>query len=294
MIKFFHLSRQKIADFFLTNSFLRKVKIFLHQSVIPLVVRALLALVTLLFLIFVILEIFKPTLLTKLYDKASFYFFYYLNLDNQEFNQINVSGNNRVTKEEIINIVNSSKKQITQNESNSYQPLIQNLIDEIKAQLPWGNKVVITRSMPNILNISITEYEPFAIWHNDGKKYVIDRDGNAVLLKDVEEFRDMIILSGSGANTHARSLFNIFAIDPVLSENVYSATWIGNRRWDIRFNSGLLVKLPEINIAKAWQDLIKLYNTPGSVVGLKIIDLRISDKTYFEYDDSTIRELKSL
>jgi cell division protein FtsQ len=104
----------------------------------------------------------------------------------------------------------------------------------------------------------------------------------------------MLILSGKGANINAKSIFNIFAIDPNLSSNVYSATWISNRRWDIRFENGLLVKLPEDNISDAWKRLIKINNMPGSILGLKIIDLRLGDKVYLEYNDSMIKELKSL
>ncbi len=104
----------------------------------------------------------------------------------------------------------------------------------------------------------------------------------------------MVILSGKGANLHAQSLFNIFTIDPNLSANVYSATWIGDRRWDIRLENGLLIKLPENNLSDAWRNLIKIYHMPGSILGLKIIDLRVSDKIYLEYEDSVIKELKSL
>jgi cell division protein FtsQ len=287
--------RQKTKDFFRTNQLLRKIRNFFHQSVAPILIKAVVILITLLVLIFAMLKIFKPAVLEKVYEKSSFYFFHCLNLDNREFGQINVSGNYRVTKEEIISIVSESEKRKNVTE---YSLLIQGLIDEVKTRLPWINQVVMTRSMPDILNISIVEYEPFAIWQNDEKKFIIDKDGNAVpfedKFRDEEEFKNMVILSGKYANTHAKSLFNIFVIDPNLSENVYSATWVGNRRWDIRFDSGLLIKLPEHNISDAWQRLIKIYNMPGSIVGLKIIDLRIADKVYLEYEDSVIREMKSL
>lgn len=287
-------NRIKIRDFLLTNSLSRKIRSFLHQSLFPVLIRGFLLVITLLILLFVMLKIFKPALLEQAYKKSSFYFFHYLHLDNHEFSQINIDGNKRVSREEVLAIIASSKKQILENKTADYQPLIQNLIDEIKTQLPWINQIVITRSMPDILNISILEYEPFAIWQNDGKKYIIDKEGNTVPYQDEEEFHHMVILSGKGANTHAKSLFNIFTVDPELSQNVYSATWVGDRRWDIRFENGLLIKLPETNISDAWQHLIKIYNMPGSIVGLNMIDLRIKDKVYLEYSDSVIKELKSL
>jgi cell division protein FtsQ len=291
--------KEKLKEFFRSNQLLRKIRNFFNQVFWPSFVKGLLGLITLLLLIFIILKIFKPVYVEKIYQKSTFYFFHYLNLDNQELSNIKINGNRRVSDEEILKIVEHSKNSLTQKkfdekDATHYQPLIQNLIEEIKKQLPWIDKVVITRSMPNLLNISVTEYEPFAIWQNDGKKYLTDKEGNLVPYEDSEEFKHMIILSGKNANQNAKSLFNILAIDPALSTNVYSATWVSDRRWDIRFENGLLIKLPESNIAKSWQRLIKIYNMPGSIVGLKIIDLRIPDKIYLEYDDSVIKEIKKL
>ena len=286
---------KKIKNFLLTNKFFRRIKNFLHRVFFPTLLKSFLVIATLLILVITGLKFFNPSYLARIYQKSSFYFLHYLNLDNREFDEINISGNNRVTDEQIIAAITEAKKQATKNSLNDYQPLIQNFITKIKAELPWVDQVMIARSMPNILNISITEYEPFAIWQNDGKKFITDKKGNLIPIdNNTDEFRHMVILSGKGANLHAQSLFNIFTIDPNLSANVYSATWIGDRRWDIRLENGLLIKLPENNISNAWRRLIKIYNMPGSIMGLKILDLRISDKIYLEYEDSVIKELKTL
>lgn len=284
----------KIRNFFLTNQFSRKARNFFYNTCFPLISKTLLILITSLVLIFATLKFFKPVLLEKLYKKSSFYFFHYLNLDNQEFGEVNISGNVHVQKERILEIVHNAQKQITKNDSGDYQPLIRKLIEQIKTELPWVHQVTITRSMPNILNVVIAEYVPIAIWQNSGEKYLTDKEGNLIPFEDLEEFKHMVILSGVGANINAKSLFNIFTADSNLSANVYSATWVSNRRWDIRFENGLLIKLPENNISDAWRRLIKIYNMPGSILGLKVIDLRILDKVYLEYDDSVIKELKNL
>ncbi|MBP7709780.1 MAG: cell division protein FtsQ/DivIB [Rickettsiales bacterium] len=286
--------KKQIKNFFLTNHFLRKVRNFFRLTIFPTVIKASLILAALLFLIFAFLKIFKPAQLEKIYKKSSFYFLHYLNLDNQEFGDINISGNIHVEKEQILEIVQRAQKEIIKNDSDDYQPLTRKIIEQIKAELPWVHQVTIARSMPNSLNILIAEYVPIAIWQNEGEKYFTDKEGNLIPFEDLEEFKHMVILSGIGANIHAKSLFNIFTADENLSANVYSATWVSNRRWDIRFENGLLIKLPENNISDAWRRLIKIYNMPGSIVGLKVIDLRVLDKVYLEYDDSVIKELKSL
>jgi cell division protein FtsQ len=288
------LNQEKIRIFFLTNQLLRKIKNFFNQKILPTIAKLVIFLLAFGVLSLLAIKLFKPVYIEKIYQKSSFYFFHYLNLDNQKFSKINLSGNNHVTKEEIIDIVEDVENQLNLSEKKQYQPLISTIANRIKADLSWVNQVTITRNMPNILNISIVEYEPFAIWQSDDEKYLTDKDGNLIPYQELEQNEKMLILSGKGANTNAKSIFNIFAIDPNLSSNVYSATWISNRRWDIRFENGLLVKLPEDNISDAWKRLMKIYNMPGSILGLKIIDLRLDDKVYLEYNDSMIKELKNL
>jgi cell division septal protein FtsQ len=286
--------RKKIKIFFITNRLIRKIKLFFGRNIFPLFFKAIIALITLIILAIIGLKTFKPGYLERVQHRAGFYLLHYLNFDNHDYGEINIAGNNRTSREEIVEIVKEVKRNITVNSDQDYQPLIQKLVAELKKKLPWVGQVVVTRNMPDILNITVLEYEPFAIWEDGKIKYITNRDGDLVLIDDLSEFEGLVILSGKGANTHARSLFNIFAIDPELSSKIYSATWIGGRRWDIRFESGLLIKLPESNISKAWQNLIKIYNMPGSVNGLKTIDLRISNKIYLEYDDSAIKELKNI
>ena len=285
--------KKQTKDFFLTNPLLRKLKIFVNQILKPFFLKVVVLILSLIIILIIALKIFKPEIIEKSLVKTKFYFLHYLNLDNYQFHEIKISGNKRVSNEQIIAIVKKTQEKIFI-DSEEYQPLIQNLIDEIKVNLPWVNHITISRNMPNILNIFITEYEPFAIWHSDDKKFIIDKDGNPVPLEDQasqEEFKDMIILSGRGANNHAKALFNILAISPALSDKIYSATWVGDRRWNIRFDNGLLVKMPEEEIYDAWQQLIKI-NSKGQVDEYKVIDLRIAGKIYIEYNDTTVRELK--
>ncbi len=288
--------RLRIRNIILANRLVRKLRYLIFQIIIPRITHYFAIFIALCGFIFFFMVFFQPQMMEKLYRKMVPYVWHYLNLDDHKFSTINVDGNRRVSKEEIIAVINETKIETNRNKStrNEYRPLVQNLIDTMKTKLPWIHKIVITRSIPDILNVSIIEYQPFAIWENENEKYIIDKDGNTVPFEESEEFKNMVILSGNGANTHAKSLFNIFSIDSEFSARIYSATWLGNRRWDIRLDNGLLIKLPESNINRAWQNLIKIYSTPGSTIGLKSIDLRIEDKIYLEYEDLMIKEIKTL
>jgi cell division protein FtsQ len=284
--------QQKIKNFFLTNFFWRKIKITLNGFIKPILIRVFFGCIAVTFIALIAIQIYKPKLLDQIKNKGANYFYRYFKLDNFEFSSINITGNKRVKDEEIIAIIKNFELEkgtlIGKNLDNiDLLPLVQNLIDKIKSQLNWIDKVTIKRLMPDILNIEVEEYKPFAIWINNDKKFIIDKEGNSIPFleeyEQSEEFKNMIILSGNGANENAKSLFNILVINSEISQDIYSANWVGNRRWDIRFFDGLLVKLPEIEISNAWNDLIKIYSASKNDKAIKSIDLRVSGKIYLQY-----------
>lgn len=217
----------------------------------------------------------------------------FLNKDKAFYKQITITGNKHTDYEEISAIINEEINNIS-DRSNPLDSVIKSIKNKIEV-LPWIKNAVISRNLPNGLVVRIEEYEPFAIWQDEDKKFVIDKSGKEIIkVEDTTQFPNLLILSGKKANLNAESLFNILVIDLEISKNIYSATWVGFRRWDIRFNNDLLVKLPENSIEAAWKNLVKIYNMPGSLLNLRAIDLRVNNKIYLEYDDHSVEEIKSL
>ena len=282
--------RQKIKDYFITNPYWRKLKIFINNFVKIILLRLFLFIIVIGVILILSIQIYKPHTINHLENKLTSYFYSYLKLDNLVFSKISISGNSRIKNDEIIAILKefaSIKSSQISSHNQDFMVVVNELIKELKSRLSWLDTITIKRIMPDILEITITEYQPFAIWISDDKKFIIDKDGNQIPYLDEydnnEEFKNMIILSGKGANHNAKSLFNILAINSEISKEVYSANWVGNRRWDIRFFDGLLVKLPEIEISKAWNDLIQLYEKIDKDKTIKSIDLRVSGKIYIQY-----------
>lgn len=262
------------------NYKIRYYKNVLNKKLIPNAIKYFILLVIAISTSIISLKFFNPQLLEKLYKNSSSHILKSLNIKSESFKNIDITGNERVSKEDIITTINKSL--IIFNKTKENIPLIEFLAKEIKNNHGWVNKINISRTLPNNLNIIITEYKPFALMHNGLDKFIIDKDGNKVKISDDSEFEGMIILSGDNANLNIKSLFNIMAINPEISSGLYSATWVGNRRWDIRFENGLLVKLPSDNIEEAWQNLIKIYQSDKIIENIRLIDLRIKGKTYLE------------
>ena len=59
------------------------------------------------------------------------------------------------------------------------------------------------------------------------------------------------------------------------AKNIWSLTFINQRRWDLHFNQGLIVRLPSQDVIKAWQKIINL-QTNYNILNLRLteIDLR--------------------
>lgn len=269
----------KIKDLLFKNIRIRKFKSYVNLTIIPYFIKSFIALFLLIIFSFLFLKVFKEELLNKIYLESSDYLYSYLNLDDSEFSSIKIFGIQRAKEDEIRNLI----KKVKEENKKDKDFLIEKIAKEIRNNQKWVNEINVYRTLPNNLNIKIIEYIPFALWQDEDKKFVIDRDGNKIKIENYENYENLIILSGKNANLNVKSLFNILSMSPEITSKVYSATWVGQRRWDIRFESGLLVKLPSSSIKESWQKLIEIYNQEGALYNLKIIDLRIDKKTYLEY-----------
>lgn len=204
-----------------------------------------------------------------------------LNLTSELKSKITIEGNYRTSPDQVILVlIKISSEHGGLNFVNNDLP--KNLSEEIKSKLPWVKHIILRRSLPDKLIVTIVEYEPFAIWRDGNNSYIIDRDGNKIPEKNLDEFKNLIVLFGKNANLHAKSLLNIMTIDSSLSANIDSASWVSDRRWNIKLNNGTLIKLPASNLNQAWQRLVQLYRDRGISSDLDLIDLRVEGKMYIE------------
>jgi cell division protein FtsQ len=92
---------------------------------------------------------------------------------------------------------------------------------------------------------------------------------------------DLPLLIGRGANGHARQLETLMGEVPTLKPQLASATWVGGRRWDLNFQSGETVALPEGDdpARVALQRFAKVDKSSGLLGrGIVRFDLRIPGK----------------
>ena len=206
----------------------------------------------------------------NLFNKSKFDFFNQI-LINSGFTikNIEVLGANHLDKDEIIKIVR------TYNNVNIFKVNIKDIYRKIKNNT-WIKKASIQVIYPNTIKILLTEKKPIAIWQNRYGNNLITETGDVILEKNLDNFKVYLpIIIGDNANNNIHSILNIFSSNKDFFKNVWSLTFINERRWDVHFNQGLTIKLPSKNVGKAWEKVVHLdqnYNILS--LGLTEIDLR--------------------
>lgn len=158
-------------------------------------------------------------------------------------------------------------------------------LDEVRAKLlryGWVQDARVSRRLPDTLVVDIVERTPAAVWQYQGRLRLIDSAG--VVLEDVsgEATRDLPLLIGPNANIHAGELAELVAKAPSLKPVIAGATWIGERRWDLRFQSGETLALPE-GADEASRALVKFARLDGSqrLLGRGFLRFDMRDPTRF-------------
>lgn len=124
-------------------------------------------------------------------------------------------------------------------------------VGAIRAQLlqfGWVKDARVSRRLPDTLVIDIVERKPAALWQNEAGLTLIDEEGVVLDRVRVDRMPDLPLLIGPGANRHEIQFRQLMAANPTLAPQVTSATWVGGRRWDLAFQTGEVVALPEGDI----------------------------------------------
>lgn len=109
----------------------------------------------------------------------------------------------------------------------------------------WVKDARVLRRLPDTLVIDIVERRPAALWQSRGQLALIDSEGVVLDRVQVDRMPDLPLLIGPGANAQEQELARLMGDVPTLKAQLASATWVGGRRWDLNFQSGETVALPE-------------------------------------------------
>ncbi len=145
--------------------------------------------------------------------------------------------------------------------------------------LSWVEHATVERRLPGTIVVYLQERRPFAIWQNQARFVLIDRNGQVVANQNVAQFRDLPLIVGPGAPAAAATLIDALANRPEIQKRVVASVRVGERRWNLRLNNGADEMLPEGHEVQALDRLMQLQQQHAVLDRpLAAIDMRLGDR----------------
>lgn len=155
-------------------------------------------------------------------------------------------------------------------------------VEDVKNKLEnvaWVKSVIVRRILPNTMYVRLAERIPIAILQSKYKLYLVDADGMVLENDGIGDFSNLPIVVGEGAEKEAAYFLEQLKKFPKIRRQLVFAVRVGNRRWNIKINKGITVKLPERDLRYAFNVLDEISDSNGFFnEDIETIDLRIPDR----------------
>ncbi len=146
--------------------------------------------------------------------------------------------------------------------------------------LPLVQSASVRKLYPDGVVISLVEREPYALWQVDGEVYVISRDGEVIdIFRPDPRYVALPLVVGESANLRLADYFDLIDSAGALTQRIRAGTLVAERRWTLKLDNGMDVRLPETNPKGAIQRLVELEERHGLLEKDVIaVDLRMADR----------------
>jgi cell division protein FtsQ len=186
--------------------------------------------------------------------------------------QVTISGISQIRESEVLAAAGLNSKL-------SLAFLDVNDLRERLEHVPLIKSATVRKLYPNELVIGLTEREPYALWQNNGELFIIAADGTVIDLMQDERFVDLPLVVGENANTRSKEYFSLLESAGPLKGRIRAGTLVSGRRWTLKMDNGMDVRLPELGAAQAMARLVKLENEQKILEkDVLAVDLRIADR----------------
>ncbi len=148
-------------------------------------------------------------------------------------------------------------------------------------KLDWVASADVKRRYPDDISVRIIEKRPFALWQSPVALYVVERNGNVITDKGVEEFHRLPLLLGDGGS-NASDIVDAVSQHRAVSARVKAYERVSQRRWNLVLDDGVVVKLSDDHWQKDLDHLEFLIVEKGILENDVVeIDLRSAANDFF-------------
>lgn len=189
---------------------------------------------------------------------------------------LDIKGRNHTDTQQIIEQLGTKK-------GDAILALNLNQMRKQLLQIGWVEDALITRKLPDRLEVRLIERRPVALWHHQDTHQVIDPSGAVITEAQAQDFSHLPVVSGKNAPSKAFPFLKMLQTEPDIYADVWAVQFISERRWDVYLRSGVTVRLPETNPGEAWSTLAKLEEEKRITSrDISTIDLRVPQKLVVE------------
>ena len=172
-------------------------------------------------------------------------------------------------------------------------------LDALRAdllELSWVKDARVSRQLPDSLVIDVVERTPHAALRKPGRLVLIDETGAELEPISPANAKGMLVIAGPGAKAQVEELSELLAAAPASEPQVAEAEWIGNRRWNLTFDTGQVLALPQ-GADKSAGALVSFARLDGvnRLLGGKVatFDMRAPDRIYMRIPGRAARALEA-
>jgi cell division protein FtsQ len=161
--------------------------------------------------------------------------------------------------------------------------------EKLKAN-PWIAEATVLKLYPGELRIDLIERTAFALWQRDGRLSVISDDGAVLEPYVSQRFLKLPLVVGRGAEARAKDFLALLSRYPQVSAVTRAAIFVGERRWNLRLNDGLDIRLPENGVGNALATLSNLDRDEHLFAkDIVAIDLRLPDRLVVQLSEDAAK-----
>jgi len=144
---------------------------------------------------------------------------------------------------------------------------------------PLIQSASVRKLYPNELVVTLVERQPYALWQRNGELFIIAADGTVIDLMQDDRFASLPLVVGDDANARTKDYLALLEAAGPLKSRVRAGTLVSGRRWTLKMQNGIDVRLPELGAADALARLVKLEREQKILdKDVIAIDLRMSDR----------------
>ena len=145
--------------------------------------------------------------------------------------------------------------------------------------LPWVESVTVRKVYPSTLEVKVVERTPFAIWQQGSLLSLIEADGSVIAPLSGSRHASLPLVVGRGADKAAAGFIARVAGYPELAARVKGYVRVSDRRWDLRLDNGVTIRLPERDEGAALAELVALEARHGLFArDIETVDMRLADR----------------